>query len=162
MCDHGSPCRCGIHRSRLAAPALRHGAVPPAPTFQSSSGANLARATAASILIICSPANGELTSDSFWTDQARTLRACKTRTILIIDDYSISDNVHKRSARLQQDSSCNAMIRASASAYRSTHRIGRKSEPNTATARFFGRVFVSELATDFVPLHPMTRRRAND
>ena len=71
---------------------------------------NLAWATAASILIICSPANGELTSDSFWTDQARTLRACKTRTILIIDDYSISDNVHKRSARLQQDLSCNAMI----------------------------------------------------
>ena len=85
MCDHGSPCRCGIHRSRLAAPALRHGAVPPAPTFQSSRGANLARATAASILIICSPANGELTSNSFWTDQARTLRACETRTILIID-----------------------------------------------------------------------------
>ena len=63
----------------------------------------MARATAASILIICSPANGELTSNSFWTDQARTLRACKTRTILIIDDYSISDNVHKRSARLQQE-----------------------------------------------------------
>jgi hypothetical protein len=39
------------------------------------------------------------------------LRA-ELRTLLIIDDYSILDNVHIRSARLEQGSTCDAMISA--------------------------------------------------
>jgi hypothetical protein len=39
------------------------------------------------------------------------LRA-KLKTLLIIDEYSILDNVHNRSARLEQGSTCDAMISA--------------------------------------------------